>query len=132
MQKNIFLNHFIFQDREEAENELPNVREHVEALTNGQQTAVIKYEGTNVKIVAMTPRQEVPSDVPEGTFRGNVKFFNNDKGYGFIEPSEGGGDVFFHIYDVEGQMILEDGQPIEYALGTNNKGICGKNIKPAV
>lgn len=49
---------------------------------------------------------------------GTVKWFNATKGYGFIEPSEGGKDVFVHISAVEraGMTGLADNQKIEYEL----------------
>ncbi|KNG94008.1 cold-shock protein [Pseudaestuariivita atlantica] len=49
---------------------------------------------------------------------GTVKWFNTTKGYGFIEPSEGGKDVFVHISAVEraGLTGLADNQKVEYEL----------------
>jgi len=50
--------------------------------------------------------------------RGTVKWFNPTKGYGFIQPSGGGKDVFVHISAVEqaGLRALNDGQSIEYEI----------------
>ena len=47
---------------------------------------------------------------------GTVKWFNGDKGYGFIQPDGGGKDVFVHISAVEqaGMRGLNDGQKIQY------------------
>ena len=49
---------------------------------------------------------------------GTVKWFNGNKGYGFIEPSEGGDDVFVHIKSVEasGMNGLVEGQKVNYEL----------------
>jgi CspA family cold shock protein len=49
---------------------------------------------------------------------GTVKWFNSQKGYGFIEPSDGGKDVFVHISAVEraGLDSLNEGQKINYEL----------------
>jgi len=49
---------------------------------------------------------------------GKVKWFNPQKGFGFIEPTEGGGDVFVHISAVEaaGLKTLDDGQEVSYEL----------------
>ena len=55
---------------------------------------------------------------------GNVKWFNATKGFGFIEPKEGGKDVFVHISAVEraGMRTLNDGQAVEYELETGRDG----------
>src|SRR6516162_5913853 len=50
---------------------------------------------------------------------GRVKFFNTDRGYGFIAPDDGGSDVFVRVHDVEaaGMKILVAGQLVAYKLG---------------
>jgi cold shock protein len=53
---------------------------------------------------------------------GTVKWFNSQKGYGFIQPTGGGGkDVFVHISAVEqaGLSSLNEGQTVEYELESN-------------
>ena len=54
--------------------------------------------------------------------KGTVKWFNATKGYGFIEPSEGGKDVFVHISALEraGLRSLQDGQAVTYELGEDS------------
>ena len=49
---------------------------------------------------------------------GTVKWFNTTKGYGFIQPDDGGNDVFVHITAVQqaGLAGLDDGQKVEYEL----------------
>jgi len=42
---------------------------------------------------------------------GTVKWFNTRKGYGFIQPSAGGKDVFVHVTKLEKSMMIEGGQP---------------------
>ena len=55
---------------------------------------------------------------------GKVKWFNSTKGFGFIEPSDGGNDVFVHISAVEraGLSQLADGQAVSYELETGRNG----------
>ncbi len=54
---------------------------------------------------------------------GTVKFFNTQKGYGFIEPSDGGKDVFVHISAVERSDLgsLSEGQRISFELQRDRK-----------
>jgi cold shock protein len=54
---------------------------------------------------------------------GTVKWFNAQKGYGFIQPSAGGPDVFVHISAVEraGLSGLRDGQKISYEIVTDRR-----------
>ena len=63
---------------------------------------------------------------------GKVKWFNITKGYGFIEPDEGGNDAFVHITAVQeaGLKELTEGQQIEYELlPAKNGKDCATNIK---
>ena len=64
---------------------------------------------------------------------GTVKWFNGQKGYGFIQPEEGGADVFVHIPAVEraGLQTLREGQKISYETerGRNGK-IAAVNLRP--
>nr|WP_047165424.1 cold-shock protein [Sphingomonas sp. Y57] len=55
---------------------------------------------------------------------GTVKFFNTDKGYGFIAPEEGGNDSFVHISAVEraGMATLNKDQRISYEVETDRRG----------
>jgi len=54
---------------------------------------------------------------------GTVKFFNGEKGYGFIQPDDGGGDAFVHISAVEkaGLRSLNEGDKVSYDLVTDQK-----------
>ncbi|RYC20169.1 cold-shock protein [Ciceribacter ferrooxidans] len=52
---------------------------------------------------------------------GTVKFFSQDKGYGFITPDTGGPDVFVHISAVQGSGPLRDGQKVSYEVGQDRK-----------
>ena len=64
--------------------------------------------------------------------QGRVKFFNENKGYGFIIPDDGGQDVFLHIRDIEASGIydtLKPDQRLSYDLGTVKGKTVAKNIK---
>ena len=65
---------------------------------------------------------------------GTVKFFNENKGYGFIQPDGGGQDAFVHITAVEraGMRSLRQDQRINYDLQQDNRGkMSAVNLKPA-
>ena len=65
---------------------------------------------------------------------GTVKFFNADKGYGFIAPNDGGNDAFVHITAVEqaGLRTLDKDQQVSYELQEDRRGkMSAVNIQPA-
>ena len=64
---------------------------------------------------------------------GTVKFFNENKGYGFIAPDGGGQDAFVHISAVEraGMRSLRENQRVTYDLEQDNRGkMSAVNLKP--
>jgi cold shock protein len=63
--------------------------------------------------------------------KGTVKWFNPTKGYGFIQPSSGGKDVFVHISAVEkaGLSSLNEGQTVEYEEVANRGKTSAENLK---
>ena len=63
---------------------------------------------------------------------GIVKWFNDAKGFGFIEPEGGGADVFAHFSAVqmEGFRTLKQGSRVEYELVQGPKGSLAQNIRP--
>jgi cold shock protein len=63
---------------------------------------------------------------------GTVKWFNDAKGFGFIEPEGGGPDVFAHFSAVqmEGFRTLKQGSQVHYELVQGPKGNLAQNIKP--
>ena len=64
-----------------------------------------------------------------GMATGKVKWFNNSKGYGFIEK-EGGGDVFVHYTAIQGDgfKTLNEGQLVEFELSQGDKGPQAINV----
>jgi CspA family cold shock protein len=63
--------------------------------------------------------------------KGTVKWFNSQKGYGFIQPQGGGKDVFVHISAVEraGLSSLNEGQGIEYEEASNKGKTSAENLR---
>ena len=65
---------------------------------------------------------------------GTLKFFNSQKGYGFIQPEDGGNDAFVHITAVEraGMQTLNQDQKVSYDLEQDRRGkMSAVNLKPA-
>jgi CspA family cold shock protein len=62
--------------------------------------------------------------------RGKVKWFSNQKGYGFITP-ESGNDVFVHHTAIQGEgyKTLEEGQEVEFEIEKGPKGEQAKNVQ---
>ncbi len=65
--------------------------------------------------------------------KGTVKWFNSEKGFGFIAPEDGGKDLFVHHSDIQsdgGFATLNDGQDVEYEMGESPKGPCATKVVP--
>lgn len=62
---------------------------------------------------------------------GTVKWFNDAKGFGFIEPDQGGGDVFAHFsaIQMDGFRTLKQGSKVKYDLVAGPKGMLAQNIQ---
>jgi cold shock protein len=66
--------------------------------------------------------------MPQGT----VKWFNSEKGYGFIQPDDGGEDLFVHYSEIAGGGFrsLEEGQKVSYEATRGQKGMQASNVSP--
>ncbi|MGE4488649.1 MAG: cold-shock protein [Kiritimatiellales bacterium] len=64
--------------------------------------------------------------------QGTVKWFNSEKGFGFITPDDGSKDLFVHHSEVKtpGRAMLNEGQSVSYDAGEGPKGPCAKNVVP--
>lgn len=65
---------------------------------------------------------------------GTVKWFSNSKGYGFIAPERGEGDIFAHFSAIEmdGYKTLKQGQKVEYEVIEGPRGLLATHIKPSM
>jgi CspA family cold shock protein len=63
--------------------------------------------------------------------QGTVKFFNAEKGYGFISRDQGD-DIFVHFSNIQGTgyKTLEEGQRVEFDVGPGRKGDEAQNVRP--
>jgi CspA family cold shock protein len=62
---------------------------------------------------------------------GTVKWFNDEKGYGFIQNEEGGADVFVHFRQINsegGRRTLQEGQKVTFEIGQGQKGPQAENV----
>ena len=63
---------------------------------------------------------------------GTVKWFNDEKGFGFIQPNDGGKDVFVHFRQVNrntpGRVSLAEGQRVSFEIGEGPKGPQAENV----
>ena len=62
--------------------------------------------------------------------RGTVKWFNDSKGYGFIQSPDGGTDVFVHFSSIvgEGFRTLAEGEEVEFEIRETDKGLQAANV----
>jgi CspA family cold shock protein len=83
-----------------------------------------------MKVRHSDPKKKKECQMPTGT----VKFFNESKGFGFIQPEGGGADAFVHISDVErsGMSTLRENQRVSYDVEQDQRGkMKATNLKSA-
>jgi CspA family cold shock protein len=63
--------------------------------------------------------------------QGTVKWFNAEKGFGFIAPDDGSADVFVHYSEIQGSgfKTLDEGQQVEFEVGQGQKGPQAQGVR---
>ncbi len=69
----------------------------------------------------------------DGMAQGTVKWFSDEKGYGFISPDDGGEDLFVHHTGISGEgfKTLDEGAKVTYEATQGRKGMQAENVTPA-
>ncbi|MDT4910932.1 MAG: cold shock protein [Pseudonocardiales bacterium] len=65
------------------------------------------------------------------SMQGTVKWFNAEKGFGFIAPDDGSADVFVHYSEIQGSGFksLDEGQQVEFEVGQGQKGPQAQSVR---
>jgi CspA family cold shock protein len=100
---------------------------HIAEEPRFRPTAFVSVEGD--------PAPSAPGSAKERRLmstQGTVKWFNSEKGFGFIAPDEGGADVFAHYTAIQagGYRSLEENQRVEFEIAQGPKGLQAENIRP--
>jgi len=84
-------------------------------------------------VIAKTELYFSPQYKENAMSKGTVKWFNPDKGFGFITPEDGSKDLFVHYSEIQadgGFATLNDGQAVEFEVGEGQKGPCANKVVP--
>lgn len=73
--------------------------------------------------------EEVNLKAHVGTLMGRIRYWNEQKGYGFITDLDSTGDVFFHATNWMEDITPRFGMDVTFSLGMNRQGPCGENVK---
>ena len=76
------------------------------------------------------PPQHSPLEIDSMRAKGTVKWFNNDKGFGFITPEDGSKDLFVHHSAIQGggYKSLDEGESVEFDVVQGQKGPAAENV----
>jgi CspA family cold shock protein len=93
---------------------------------NGSWTASFSALRRHFRLVALYGRRSKKLE------KGTVKWFNDQKGFGFIAPDDGGEDLFVHYSNItaDGFRSLKQGQPVEYEPAQGRKGLEATKVRP--
>jgi len=100
----------------------------------GWAARLMRYYAVEDKLSrAVRPPRRQPRPEPGGERQtGTVKWFDNDRRFGFIRPDGGGEDVFVHISQTPGQQGLRENQRVSFAVGKGPKGRSqARDVQPA-
>lgn len=80
----------------------------------------------------MTTKDESPQGQAGDRSRGVVKWFDDSKGFGFITPADGTGDIFVHHSSVitDGYQTLQKGQEVDFLKVRGPRGPVAQNVRP--
>jgi CspA family cold shock protein len=82
---------------------------------------------------ALLKKIKIPGDTPMSNRQtGTVKWFNDEKGFGFITPQGGGDDLFVHFKAIEsdGFKSLKEGQTVSFVAEKGQKGMQAAQVRP--
>jgi cold shock protein len=110
------------------------VSQRLRILTAAPWVPIASLHGQAVR-TSRVARTRVPKIVSPGEghmAQGTVKWFNADKGYGFIAPDDGTDDVFVHhsVIQADGYRSLQENQRVEYTAGRGPKGPQAEQVQP--
>jgi len=89
--------------------------------------------GTDVSAPGVGTRRRPASNTKEKIMaQGTVKWFNSEKGFGFIAPADGTPDVFVHFSAIQGSgyKSLDENQQVEFDVTQGPKGLQAENVRP--
>lgn len=80
----------------------------------------VRFQTSPIELTQNKERNIMPT--------GSIKWFDSEKGYGFIQRDEGGSDLFVHHTETDGHT-LNEGEKVEFEVGDGQKGPCATQVK---